>query len=132
MSLEVRIIVFLITLVWIACVLRMVRNRRIWERYAIFWVYLGFAVLLMPLAVDVTDRVLMGIGVDQPPNFYFLVGILGILLILLQSSVEITTLVRRSRDTVQELAILEERVHRLESELQSARRAQPDATGGKT
>lgn len=113
-DIKVRILVFVVSLLWLLFVLRMVKRRKIWERYAIFWVYLGFGVLFVPLLVDVFDAVLYKVGVEQPPNFFFLTAILGILLILLQLTVEITTLVRRSRDTVQELAILEERVRRLE------------------
>ena len=92
----------------------MVKRRKIWERYAIFWVYIGFGVLFVPLLVDVFDYTLTQIGVSHPPSFFFLVAILGILLLLLQLTVEITTLVRRSRDTVQGLAILEDRVKSLE------------------
>lgn len=117
MDIKVRVVVFVLSMLWLLFVLRMVKRRKIWERYAIFWVYLGFAVLLVPLFVDVFDSVLGSLGVTHPPSFFFLVSILGILLLLLQLSVEITTLVRRSRDTVQELAILDERVRRLEKEL---------------
>lgn len=117
MDLKVRVVVFLLSLAWLLFILRMVKRRKIWERYAIFWVYIGFAVLLVPLFVDVFDAILGKLGVVHPPSFFFLVAILGILLLLLQVTIEITTLVRRSRDTVQELAILEERVKRLEHEL---------------
>lgn len=116
MDIKVRVIVFLVSLAWLCFVLRMVKRRRIWERYAIFWVYCGFAVLCMPIFVDIFDALLNRIGVEHPPSFFFLIAIFGILVILLQCTVEITTLVRRSRDTVQELAILEERVRRLEKE----------------
>lgn len=114
MDIKVRVLVFTLSLLWLLFILRMVKRRKIWERYAIFWVYIGFAVLFVPLLVDVFDYLLTQVGVTHPPSFFFLVAILGILLLLLQLTVEITTLVRRSRDTVQELAILEERVKRLE------------------
>ena len=128
MTLQVRLIVFLISLVWLLFVLRMVKNRKIWERYAILWVALGFAVCLMPVIVGETDRILTTLGVAHPPSFYFLIGLLGILLIILQCTVEITTLVRQSRDAVQDLAILRERVRNLEAEL--ARIHSPQASRG--
>lgn len=114
MDIKVRILVFLLSLLWLLFILRMVKRRKIWERYAIFWVYIGFGVLFVPLLVDVFDYALTQIGVSHPPSFFFLVATLGILLLLLQLTVEITTLVRRSRDTIQELAILEDRVKSLE------------------
>lgn len=117
MDIKVRVVVFVLSLAWLLFVLKMVKSRKIWERYAIFWVYIGFGVLLVPLLVDVIDWALYKVGVDHPPSFLLLVAILGILLILLQLTVEITTLVRRSRDSVQGLAILEERVRQLEREL---------------
>jgi len=115
MDIKVRILLFVMSLAWLLLILRMVKRRRIWERYAIFWVYIGFAVLLVPLCVDFFDAALGWIGVEHPPSFILLTAILGILLILLQCTVEITTLVRRGRDAVQSLAILEERVRRLEA-----------------
>jgi len=117
MTLQVRLIVLLISVVWLLFVLRMVKNRKIWERYAILWIGLGFAVCLMPIIVGRTDEILTALGVVHPPSFYFLIGLLGVLLIILQCTVEITTLVRQSRDAVQDLAILRERVRHLEAEL---------------
>jgi hypothetical protein len=114
MGIEVRIILFLLGLLWLLMVLRLVKHRRIWERYAILWVALGFAVLATPLLVDVFDNLLGGLGIKHPPSFYFLVGFIIVLAIILQCTVEITALVRKSRDAVQELAILEERIERLE------------------
>jgi len=128
MDMKVRIVVVLISLAWLICILRLVKNRRIWERYALFWVYIGFGVFLFPIVADLVDPITYALGVDEPQNFYFLVGILGILGILLQYTVEITTLVRRSRDTVQDMAILEERVRHLESELEKARGERTAAT----
>jgi hypothetical protein len=124
MDIKVRILIFFLSLLWLLFILRMVKRRKIWERYAIFWVYIGFGVLAVPLLVDVFDALLYRIGVEHPPSFFFLVAILGILLILLQVSVEITTLVRRSRDLVQEVAILDERVKRLEKALHEEKATQ--------
>jgi hypothetical protein len=126
MDIRVRILIFCLSLLWLLFILRMVKRRRIWERYAIFWVYIGFGVLAVPLLVDVFDHLLYKVGVDQPPNFFFLVAVLGILMILLQVSVEITTLVRRSRDLVQEVAILDERVKRLEKALSEEKAVQTE------
>lgn len=110
MSLNVRIAVFLISFVLLVCILRMVKNRRIWERYAILWVALGFSVVAFSFLVDLFDKVLEKLGVEYQPTFYLLVTVVSILLIILQCTVEITTLVRQNRDAVQELAILKERV----------------------
>jgi len=114
MDIKVRIAVFIISFLWLLLILRSVKRRRLWERYAIFWVCLAFGILFVPLLVDIFDYVVYEVGVEHPPSFFFLVAILGILLILFQSSVEITTVARQSRDAVQDLAILEERVQRLE------------------
>ena len=129
LDLKVRLVILALSLIWLVIILRMVKNRRLWERYAIFWVYLGFLVLLVPIFVDFFDAALYGMGVDHPPSFYLLVGILGTLLILLQCSVEITTLVRRNRDAIQALAILEERVSRLEAERNGGSRKDPGKGG---
>jgi len=122
LDIKVRIIVFVLSLFWFLLVLRMVKRRRIWERYALFWVYVGLGLLLVPWLVDIFDYALYHVGVEHPPSFFLLIAVLGILLILFQTSIEITTLVRQSRDAVQELAILEERVRQLEQARQPAAR----------
>ncbi|HVR75213.1 MAG TPA: DUF2304 domain-containing protein [Planctomycetota bacterium] len=114
MDFRVRIVIFLLSLAWLIFVLRLVKRRKIWERYAIFWVYTGLAILSGPLLIDAFDWIALKLGVDHPPSFFFLVAILGILLLLLQFTVEITSLMRGSRDVTQALAILEDRVRRLE------------------
>ncbi len=117
MDIKVRVIIFLISLSSLAAIIRLVKTRRIWERYAMVWVYAGLALAILPFIVDGLDWVLYKLGVEYPPGFLLLIGIFAILLLLLQFTVEITTLVRRSRNTVQELAILEERVRQLEAAL---------------
>ena len=114
MDWKVRFVILLLSLAWLIFVLRLVKRRKIWERYAIFWVYTGLALLCGPFLVDAFDWTADKLGVDHPPSFFFLVAILGILLLLLQFTVEITSLVRGSRDVIQALAILEDRVRRLE------------------
>jgi hypothetical protein len=118
MNLNVRIAVFVISFFLLLFILRMVKNRRIWERYAILWVALGFSVVAFAFVVDIFDVFLEKMGVEYQPAFYLLIAVSGIVLILLQCTVEITTLVRRSRDTVQELAILKEKVREMEKRME--------------
>lgn len=117
MDIKIRVFIFLISLFGLAVIIRLVKSRRIWERYALVWVYAGLGFALLPFVVDGLDWILYKLGVEYPPGFLLLVGIFAILVLLLQLTVEITTLVRRSRNTVQELAILEERVRELEAAL---------------
>jgi hypothetical protein len=128
MTWNVRIAVFLISVVLLFFILRMVKNRRIWERYAILWVALGFSVVAFSFVVDLFDKLLEKLGVKYQPAFYLLVAVSSILLILLQCTVEITTLVRQNRDAVQELAILREKVQDMERRL-LAERAPPRQGG---
>jgi hypothetical protein len=117
MDTNARIAVFIISFTLLLFILRLVKNRRIWERYAILWVALGFSVLAFAFLVDFVDRILLDLHIEHPPSFYLLVAIVCVLLIILQCTVEITTLVRQNRDAVQAIAILEERVHEMERRL---------------
>lgn len=116
MDIKVKLVVFLISLAWLVLVLKMLKRRRIWERYAILWVYVGVIAATVPWIMDFLDPIIFAIGVDEPPNFMLLLGLFAVLLLLLQFTMEITTLVRRTRNIVQDMAILEERVRRIESE----------------
>lgn len=118
MDVTTRIMIFFFSSVWLLLVLRLVKRRRIWERHAILWVFLGLALLLLPLVIDTLDNIIMATKiVEDPPNFFFLAGFVGVLFILLQCTVEITSLMRQNREAIQDLAILDEKVRRLEERL---------------
>lgn len=125
MDIKVKLVVFLISLAWLVLVVKMLKRRRIWERYAILWVYVGVIAATVPWIMDLLDPIIFAIGVDEPPNFMLLLGLFAVLLLLLQFTMEITTLVRRTRNIVQDMAIIEERVRHLEDA--RARAGGPDA-----
>jgi hypothetical protein len=130
MDVKTRIAIALVGLLWLYVVLKLVKRRRIWERHAILWVFLGVSVVFLPAVVNFFDRLLIDLRiVEDPPNFFFLLGFVGVLFILLQCTVEITTLMRQNREAIQDLAILDEKVRQLEARVRDAESSEPAHPG---
>lgn len=101
-------------------VLELVRRRRFLERYALTWI--GAAVILLILASwrSGLDKIANGLGIAYPPNALFLVAGAFILLLLLNFSLAVSRLTDQSKVLAQRVAILEERLRRVEAPPASA------------
>ena len=95
-------------------VLELVRRRALLERYALLW--LGCAVVLLVLAVwrDALQRVADALGIAYAPNALFFLAFAAILVVLLHFSVAVSRLADQSKILAQRLALVEERLRRLE------------------
>jgi hypothetical protein len=105
-------------------VLELVRRRRLAERYALVWMSVAVALLVLAIWTQLLNSAAHAIGIAVPANALFIAAIGVAFLLLLHFSV-ITT--RLSEET----KILAQEVARLDSELRAERRArengaQPD------
>lgn len=112
-TLQHRIGLLILSVVLLLLVLELVRRRRFKERYALLWMGSAFLGLLMgafPGIIVWSAHVLhvQFLTVFYVMSFVFLLGM------VLGFSVVISELTERNRELAQELALLSERLHRLE------------------
>ncbi len=105
MSGTVKLIIFILGLVFVATVIRLLVKRRINERNSLFWLAGSLLILMLATAPNILDIVSRTIGVDYPPTLLFLLSILVILFILLYQSIQISILQEKCRELTQLLAI---------------------------
>lgn len=126
---RVRIVAVILTAVMLGIVLELVRRRRLVERYALLWMTVALALLVLAIWNQLLSLASDAIGVSFPPNALFIAAFAVAFLLLLHFSV-ITT--RLSEET----KILAQEVARLDAEARAARRAAvngeppPGAAGG--
>ncbi|NKY39275.1 DUF2304 domain-containing protein [Cellulomonas septica] len=101
----------IVTLVFILVLLR---RRQLREKYAGIWLVVSFAIIVLAafprLAIQIADLV----GVETPSNLLFAVSLVVLLLVSIQLSTEISTLEEETRTIAERVAILGERLTRLE------------------
>ena len=118
MSIRTRVVLVIIGLLVLAVVINLLRTRRLKEEYAILWLLAAAALVLGPLLIDPLDRLAYFLGVDYPPAVYLGIGIIGLLLIMFQLSLNISRFSDAIRVLTQEVAILGQRVEGLEKRLE--------------
>ena len=95
-------------------VLELVRRRRLLERYALLWLAVGIALVLLGAWRGLLTRVSDAIGVSAPPNALFAAGLGFLVVLVLNFSVVISRLSDQTRVLAQRLALLEERMREQE------------------
>lgn len=115
MQTRIQIVAIIAAVALLFVVLELVRRRRLQERYALVW--LGSAVILLGLAIwrDALDKVSNLVGITYPPNALFFIAFGFILVLLLHFSAAVSRLADQSKVLAQNLALMEERLRRVEA-----------------
>lgn len=129
MSLAARVLLIALGIGILVFVVNLVRTRKLKEEYAILWLFTGVVLVLLPAVIDLLDAISFALGITYPPAFIGLVAAVCILFILFQFSTNISRFSERTKVLAQEVAILKERVRRLEADLAEARAAQSPEAG---
>lgn len=107
-------IVFLFTLAIFALVMVLVLKRQITERFAVLWVGISFVLLLASsFGFRYIFKVAKVFGIPYPPSALFLIVIFGLTLLVIELFVWISKLNERSRVLAQQVAMLWDRLERL-------------------
>ena len=114
--LAVSIAATIASLVLLFGVLELVRRRRLREKYALLWIRTAVVLLILSVWRGAVSGIATALGVSYGPTVLFAVGALFILVVLLHYSTVISALTDRTVVLSQQLAMLEERLRRLEAD----------------
>ena len=93
-----------------AFILLLVRNKKLHERYSIFWIAFAILVIIISLAYNVLDKFSISIGIYYSPALLFLMGFIFLIIYIIHLSTVVT---KQSKDIIrlnQELAIMSEKI----------------------
>lgn len=105
MTVEARILVAGLGLLFLLIVLRAVRGHRLQFEFALPWMALSLVLVIAALFQRTADRVARWVGIDYPPAFFFLICLFVVLLLLFQLSLRLSVLGDRVRRLAQETAV---------------------------
>ena len=104
------------SIILLLAVLELVRRRRLREKYALLWILTAIVLLILSLWRGLVDSAAIALGISYGPLITIAVGALFVLVVLLHYSTVISALTDRSAVLAQQVAMLEERLRRLEDE----------------
>ena len=102
------------SIVLLLAVLELVRRRRLREKYALLWILTAIVLLILSLWRGLVDSIAIALGISYGPLITIAVGALFVLVVLLHYSTVISALTDRSAVLAQQVAMLEERLRRLD------------------
>lgn len=97
---------FLLALAIVGLVVEMLRRKKLREKYAIWWLVVGIATLVLAAFPQFLDYVAGVVGVQLPSNLLFILSILMLLGVCLHLSWEISVVEEQIRALAEEVAIL--------------------------
>ena len=115
--LRVSIAASVASLVLLLVVLELIRGRRLKERYALLWIATGVVLLVLSAWRDGLNTIASWLGVGTyPPAILFAAATLFVIVVLLHYSTVLSKLTDENVLLAQKLALLEERLGRVERE----------------
>ncbi|OUM39814.1 DUF2304 domain-containing protein [Arthrobacter sedimenti] len=108
---------FLLAFVIVAFIVWLLRQRKLREKYAILWIAVGIATLLLAGFPALLATVATAVGFVVPSNFLFVVAIVLLLGVCLHLSLEISVVEDETRALAEEAAILRNQLESLEGKI---------------
>lgn len=103
-----------VALASVVIVLAILRSGRMREKYAALWLIVSLAIVVITIWPGLLGAVASLLGVELPSNLLFFLAILMLLGVTLHLSLEVSKLEDEARTLSEEVALLDERVRRVE------------------
>lgn len=106
---------FLLALAIVAFVLEMLRRKKLREKYATLWLFIGALTVVLAAFPQLLSIASGLVGVQLPSNLLFILSILLLLGVCLHLSWELSGLEDETRSLAEEVAILRTQIERISS-----------------
>ena len=116
MSLMSRFLSISMGVALITLIFYLIRIGRLREKHAIIWLFAGIIILIFAIFDKVLFAVTFFFGIKTPINTMFFLGIFFVIIINLNLSLIVSTLVEQNKKIVQKLALLERQVAAIRKE----------------
>lgn len=122
---------FILALVIVGLVVEMLRRKKLREKYAIWWLVVGIATLVLAAFPQLLDFTARAVGIQLPSNLLFILSILMLLGVSLHLSWEISVVEDETRALAEEVAILRVQIERITEQLPTGQRPRIDNIEGR-
>ena len=106
-------IAVIVTLLFLALVIELVRRRRLVERYALLWISAALVLVVLAVWNGALNWIADALGILSPPNALFLIGVGALFVLALHFSVAFSRLSEETKILAQEVARLDREQRRI-------------------
>lgn len=99
-------------------IFRLIVRGKLREEYSILWIVCTVILIVFSVWRRGLEQIALALGVYYPPSLVFLAAIFAILIFLVHLSVVVSRLQGQIKSLTQEIAYLQQEVHRLREETQ--------------
>lgn len=117
MNIKIQIIIGIIVILALCIIVNMIRKKRLELRYALSWLCVGIAILVLDCFPQLIAWLSEKIGIASPVNMLFFFGFCFSLMIIFVLTVAISRMSIRIKELAQEIALFEKEMRR-ENKLQ--------------
>jgi len=121
---------FVLALAIVGLVVEMLRRKKLREKYAIWWLVVGIATLILAAFPQLLDVVARTVGIQLPSNLLFILSILMLLGVTLHLSWEISVVEDETRALAEEVAILRVQIENMTEQLPRAQKSRIENVEG--
>lgn len=109
MTWRVRIAVIIVLLIGLSAIVNLIRKRNLELKYAMTWLFLGAALLIVVLIPGLLDTLAVIVGIYNPMNLVFFLGFLFSIAIIFVLTMSVSRNSNRVRKMAQRIALNEYR-----------------------
>jgi len=102
-------------------VVDMLRRGKLKERHALWWLFAGIVALVTTLFPGLINNTARMLGIAEPLNLAFFGAIIVLFLVNMQQASELTRVEEKTRVLAEQVALLEDRLRKLEGDEASTR-----------
>ncbi len=114
----IQIAAIVISLLFLAAVIELIRRNRLKEKYSILWLFSALVLLLFSSWRTLLHKTSKLLQVDYPPSLLFMFAFVFLLFIVFHFSTAISKESERTKTLSQKIGLLEHRIEELEKELE--------------
>lgn len=107
MNIRIQIIIGIIVVIALIIIINMIRNKRLELRYALAWLFVGVAILVLDCFPKLIDWFAEKLGIASPINMLFFLGFCFSLVIIFTLTVAVSRMSIRIKQLAQEIALYE-------------------------
>ena len=117
MSDRLRLILFLVVVIYAVVAIRMIHRKKLSLNYSLLWLVLAGIMLLAVICPDIVYSFTHVVGVELPLNMIFLFFCFFALVLLFYLTSIVSKDNEKTRSLTQQIALLEKRIRELEDKL---------------
>lgn len=116
MSKELKILLFVMSLVYLIIIIFYIKRKKIQLNFSMFWIFSGIVLMFATLFSDLIESLSKNLGFETPSNMVFCIAIFLAYYLIFVLTIRLSTENTRNTKLIQEVSILKQKIEAMEDE----------------